>query len=186
MNLVELSQRIRKIRLERKLTLEELAARSGHTRSWLSKVENFRITPSLPALGQITEALGITLSELFEGLDEKPSIVKVSVAERKKVERDRSASNTTSYFSLAHKRPNRSMDPFVLIVPEGVSRKEMMAHEGEEFLTVLKGKIDFEFGEETHTLAAGDSLYFDATIPHRIVNKNKKEAEVLCVFFGRN
>lgn len=185
MNLVELAQRIRTFRLDRRLTLEEVASHTGLTRSWLSKVENFRITPSLPALAQIATALGTTTSELVEGLDEKPPLVIVRKDERKIIERDKSKSNTTVYESLAHKRPNRAMDPFLLKIPPGVARKQPLAHEGEEFLMVTQGTIEFEIDDERHVVRAGDSLYFDSHIPHRIINSYKREATVLCVFLDQ-
>lgn len=186
MNLVELALRIRRMRQERKLTLEEVASRSGLTRSWLSKVENFRITPSLPALGQIAAALSVTTAQLVEGLDEKPILVTVRKNERVVVERDNSKTNTTVYQSLAHKRPSRAMDPFLLTVPPGVARDTALAHEGEEFLMVQQGAIDFEFDDQTISLKVGDCLYFDSHVPHRIINPHKREAVVLCVFHERH
>jgi len=185
MNLVELAQRIRTLRLDRRLTLEEVASRTGLTRSWLSKVENFRVTPSLPSLGQIATALGVTMSDLVAGLDEKPALVIVRKDERKIVDRNKSKQNTTLYESLAHKRPNRVMDPFLLTVPPGVAREEPLAHEGEEFLIVQQGSIEFEFDGERHTLRTGDALYFDSNVPHRIINSFKRPATVLCVFMDR-
>lgn len=182
MNLVELAQRIRSHRLDQRLTLEEVAARTGLTRSWLSKVENFRVTPSLPALGQIAAALGVSVSDLVAGLDEKPALVTVRKGERRVVQRDGGKTNTTVYESLAHKRPNRTMDPFLLTVPSGASRAEALGHEGEEFLMVQKGSIDFEYDGQTQTLRAGDCLYFDSSVPHRIINPYRTAAEVLCVF----
>lgn len=182
MNLVELAQRIRTHRLDQRLTLEEVAARTGLTRSWLSKVENFRVTPSLPALGQIANALGVSTADLVVGLDEKPALVTVRKDERRVVPRDNSDQNQTVYESLAHKRPNRTMDPFVLTVPPGSARDEALSHEGEEFLIVQQGIIDFEYDGEMQTLRTGDCLYFDSTVPHRIVNSYKRPAVVLCVF----
>jgi len=183
MNLVELAQRIRNQRLDKRLTLDDVAAKSGLTKSWLSKVENFRITPSLPALAQIASALDVTVAALVAGLDERPSLVKVGKDERKVIERDKSKTNTTVYESLAHRRPNRSMDPFLLTVPAGVARNEPLTHDGEEFLFVQQGAIEFEFDGTVHPLRKGDSLYFDSHIPHRIINPHKREAIVLCVFF---
>ena len=75
MNLVELAQRLKRARLERGLTLEDVASRAGLTRGWLSKVENFRVTPSLPALSAICNALGLELSELFSGIEGSPPVV---------------------------------------------------------------------------------------------------------------
>jgi transcriptional regulator with XRE-family HTH domain len=182
MNLVELAQRIRSLRRNQQLTLEEVASQTGLTRSWLSKVENFRVTPSLPALGKIAAALGVTVSELVENLDQKTSLVLIHSNERKIVERNKSDVNTTVYESLAHSRVNRTMDPFLLTVPGETAREEAMGHEGEEFLIVLSGRVDFQYDDLLHSLKKGDSLYFDAIHPHRLINPNKQQAKVLCVF----
>ena len=186
MNVVELAQRIRTLRLDRRLTLEEVASRTGLTRSWLSKVENFRVTPSLPALGQICSALNVSMSDLVKGLDEKPPIALVRKDERQVVERNNSEGNTTVYESLAHKRPSRMMDPFLLTVPPGVARDELLAHDGEEFLMVQQGMIEFEIDSQRLILRAGDSLYFDSNLPHRIINSSKRTAIVLCVFLDNS
>ncbi len=184
MNLVELAQRIRAFRLERRLTLDDVASRAGLTPGWLSKVENFRITPSLPALAKIAEALGVSTADLVAGLDNKPALVVVRANERKVVERDRSRENTTVYEALAHKRPNRAMDPFLLTIPPGVAREKPLAHDGEEFLMVQQGTIEFEFDDQSEVLRQGDAVYFDSSVPHRIINSYKRPAVVLCVFHG--
>jgi len=182
MNLVELAQRIKSHRLARQLTIQEVADRAGLTRSWLSKVENFRVTPSLPALARIAEVLGVSVSQLVEGLDARPRLVIVRGDERKRVDRDPSPQNTSVYESLAHKRMNRIMDPFLITLPGGVSRERALTHEGEEFLYVQSGSVQFEYEGETVTLRSGDSLYFDATVAHRLINSSKRPAKVLCVF----
>ena len=141
MNLVELAQRIKAQRLEKKLTLEELASRVDLKCSTLSKIENFRVTPSLPALGRIAKSLGTTVSELVSGLDEKqPRFVMVKKNEGKRVERDRPSSKI-KYTDLAYKRGNKVMAPFLLDVPPGIARKEALPHEGEEFLMPLSRSI---------------------------------------------
>jgi transcriptional regulator with XRE-family HTH domain len=181
MNLVELSQRIKQRRLDLGLSLEEVAAAARQTRSWLSKVENFRITPSLPALARVAEALRITLASLLEGLDNKPQIVLTKKKDRRAIQRDAQNSNIT-YHSLTSGRANRRMNPFVLEVPAGGGRSISRPHEGEEFLIVLRGKVTLEYGRETFHLDEGDTLYFDADTPHRLHNPHKKAAQVMCVF----
>lgn len=181
MNLFALSQRIRDLRRQHGFTLEKLASATGLTQSNLSKVENFRVTPSLPALGRIAAALGITVSDLLDGLDARPGIVVVRKQDRQPVERDRPHS-AIRYYALASERRAKSMDPFLLKVPPGEPRKEALPHEGEEFLMVLKGKIELEYDGKRHALRNGDCAYFDAARDHRILNPSTTEAEVLCVF----
>jgi transcriptional regulator with XRE-family HTH domain len=184
MNLVELAQRIKAFRLDQRLTLQQVASRTGLTRSWLSKVENFRVTPSLPALGAIAEALGVTVAQMVEGLEKKPGLVLTRKGERKKVLRDHPRSKT-AYESLAYGHTGRKMDPFLLKVPPGDAHRAALPHEGEEFLLVLSGQIDFEYGHETYTLRKGDSLYFNAAVKHRVLNRSANPAELVCVFYGQ-
>lgn len=181
MNLVELSQRLKQLRLERDLSLEEVATRAGQTRSWLSKVENFRITPSLPALARVAEVLGTTTSKLLEGLDDKPQICITRVSARRRVERDAQNSNI-NYHELVSGRHARMMNPFILEVPGGGGRSIPRPHEGEEFLIVLKGEVVLVYDDKDHVLSEGDSAYFDAETPHRLHNPGPTAAQVLCVF----
>jgi transcriptional regulator with XRE-family HTH domain len=183
-NLVELAQRIRSARMARGLTLDQVSEASGLGKGLLSKVENFRVTPTLPTLAKLCETLGVKLSELVEGLDQKPKLCMIRRDQRKLVERDGGQSNI-EYQSLAHGRANRAMDPFELTVPAKGGRKQAMPHEGEEFLMVLKGKVEFEFDGKVHSLEEGDSLYFDAETEHRLFNMTDKDARVLCVFLER-
>lgn len=185
MNLVELAQRIRSARVAKGMTLDEVSEASGLGKGLLSKVENFRVTPTLPTLAKLCETLGVRLSELVDGLDEKPKICLVRRGQRKTIERDSTQSNIV-YHSLAHARADRTMDPFELVIPPRGGRKQAMPHEGEEFLIVLKGKVEFEFDGKIESLSEGDSLYFDAETDHRVFNVTDKEARVLCVFLERN
>jgi transcriptional regulator with XRE-family HTH domain len=182
MNLVELAIRLKRLRIERGMTLEQVAGEAGLTRGWLSKVENFRVTPSLPALGSIANALGVPISHLFEGLDDRPMLVVVRRDQRVKVRRDEDVSSYT-YEALAHPRPSRRMDPFILTVPPDADRP-MLSHGGEEFMHVLTGTVVLEYGDQSHRLGRGDSAYFDGTQPHRVINPGRSDAQVLLVYDG--
>lgn len=184
MNLGELAQRIKSLRLERKLTLEQLATLSGQTRSWISKVENFRVTPSLPALARIASALGVSVAELVDGLDARPRLSVVRSRDRLQIRRD-NGETQIRYESLAHSRPNRCMDPFLISIPSGVARREALGHDGEEFLIVLDGPVQLEYDDELHDLNTGDCAYFDATVKHRLINPYETPAQLLCIMHGR-
>ena len=147
----------------------------------LSKVENFRVTPSLPALGRMASGLGVTVSELVEGLDEKPRLTIVRKNERKVVPRDKPKSKFI-YHALAYRRPSKAMEPFLAEIPGGEARKQLLAHEDEEFFIILEGALDFEYGDEVFHLNKGDCANADGNVKHRLVNKKSKQAKILIVF----
>ena len=66
MNLLKLSQNIRRVRLAQGMTVAGLAEKSGFSKGFISQVENFRQSPSLKALLKISDALGVSLSALFD------------------------------------------------------------------------------------------------------------------------
>ncbi len=121
------------------------------------------------------------MSDLLRGLDARPSLVHVRPTERKTVRRD-GAESRFIYHALAHKRPAKLMEPFVVEVPPGNPRAEALGHEGEEFLMVLTGSVDLQYGDERLHLKAGDSVYFDGTVPHRFDNPNPHPIEMLIVY----
>jgi transcriptional regulator with XRE-family HTH domain len=189
MNLIALSQRIRDLRRDRKLTLEKLAQRSGTTRSCLSKIENGRITPSLPLLSEVAVALGVTLADLVRGLDDKPKIAIVREGERIPAVRSDRANWKAKIQSLIPTRLTKTMDPFVIKVPANTKPAKALSHQGEEFFYVLKGDVRLEYDGQTHQLRTGDAAYLNAELPHRLINPGKAAAEILVVYtghFGRN
>jgi uncharacterized cupin superfamily protein len=147
-------------------------------------VENFRVTPSLASLAKIAATIGVTVSDLTVGLDARPRMVIVRADERQSVERDRPNSQIV-YQALAHKRPAKLMEPFLLEVPPGVARCTRLAHEGEEFIMVLQGGVDYEYGDEAFRLQAGDCMYADGGVEHTLNNPHEDTALVLVVCAGQ-
>ena len=183
MNLIGLAQRIKTLRRERGLTLEQVATRAGMTRSGLSKVENFRATPSLPALVAIAAALGATVAQLVEGLEEKPRLVVVRKGKGSRVERDRPRSKLV-YHALAGERHTKAMEPLLVVVPgnrAGVAAREALAHEGEEFLYVLQGTLTLHIGTKVHRLGPGHSAWHRSGTRHKWCNEGDEEVHVLWV-----
>jgi transcriptional regulator with XRE-family HTH domain len=181
MDLFPLAQKIRTLRAARHLTLEQVAARSGITKSVLSKVENFRVTPSLPTIAKLAEVLGVTIAELFEGLQAQASLSILRRKDRLEVKRDRPGSKIV-YYSLAQRNVNKTMEPFLLVVPPGEARKKALTHESEEFLMVLRGSVRLEHEQKTYRLNVGDCAYFDGRVPHTLINLRKTPANVLAVY----
>jgi transcriptional regulator with XRE-family HTH domain len=184
MSLVALARCIKERRLALNITLEEVASRTGLTRSVLSKVENFRVTPSLPALAKIAEALETTISELTREVGEPSEVSIVRRGEGFHLKRDQPKTEIT-YELLAHKSSG-AMESILLLIPAAAGREEPLfhegAHDGEEFLYVVKGQVRLDYNGKTYELSEGDSIHFNASILHRISNPGETPTTALCTY----
>lgn len=185
-DLIQLGLRIREARRTRNLTLETLARRIGLTKGLLSKIENFRAVPSLPVLAKIAEGLGVDMSELVKGISGARSepYVLVRAGERAVVERDDAVG--FRYQALVNRPAGDSVfEAFVLTLRPG-ARRAMISTEGDEFLYILEGCIEFHLGKVTVSLNSGDALFFDGRIPHVPRNLTRRPATLLAVYLVRN
>lgn len=170
MNLLELSQNIRKIRIEQDMTVEQLAKNSGFSKGFISQVENFRITPSLKALTRIADALGVSMSMLFaEDGDTASQYTFGSLSDGKELDRDNGGEHGIRYLSLAHRHIGRKMDPFIIEYTPA-SPREFKFHDTEEFFILLEGELKyFLCDNSTHrVMHPNDTLYLKANVPHRV------------------
>jgi transcriptional regulator with XRE-family HTH domain len=155
------------LRAARGMTLERLAAATGLTKSYLSKIQNSRKLPPIATLSRIAQALGTGIGSFFgDILEAREGASVVRRNERLPVVRGGTAFGY-DYVSLAHKRLSKSMEPFVFTFPSKIDTHVFFDHGGEEFVFILSGKVVFQVGDERWTLEEGDSIYFDAAIPHR-------------------
>jgi transcriptional regulator with XRE-family HTH domain len=166
----QLARRLNELRKVQGLTLDQLASLTGLTKSYLSKIENGKKVPPLGSLTRICHALGVDLAALFggsEGLEtEDPKVCVVRAAERLPTIRG----GTTfgyDYENLAHRRIHKHMEPFLFTFPSSVSEEVFFEHDGEEFIFVTAGRVRFLVDGQEWVLNPGDSVYFDASLPHR-------------------
>jgi transcriptional regulator with XRE-family HTH domain len=178
-----LGNRVRETRTARGITLEQLAAFTGFTTSYLSKIENRRKVPPIATLARIARALEVDIAYFFEGdratKDESVSVVRAN--ERQPVIRG-GTSFGYDYEGLAHTKRNKHMEPFIFTFPSSISKDVSFEHEGEEFVFVLSGRVKFDVGRQSWVLRAGDSLYIDSSIPHR-GHSIGGEAKALVIIF---
>ena len=170
MNLLEISQTIRKVRLQQGLTVEQLAKRSGFSKGFISQIENFRQTPSLKALVRISEALGVPLSSLFDEQGRhEPPFTFGRMDEGVELGRDDGDQHGIRYLALAFPQIGRKMDPFLNEYTPGTPR-EFLLHEAEEFFVLLEGRLTYYLYDDNspREMAPGDTLYMKANIPHRV------------------
>jgi mannose-6-phosphate isomerase-like protein (cupin superfamily)/DNA-binding Xre family transcriptional regulator len=164
-----IGERIARLRADRRMTLDALARATGFTKSYLSKIENARKVPPIGSLSRIAVALDSDIAGFFD--NSRPSgrdagVCVVRAGERRPVVRGGTAFGY-DYLSLAYRKHDKKMEPFIFTFPAKIDSHVFFDHAGEEFLFVLKGRIEFQVGGERWVLREGDSLYFDSHIPHR-------------------
>jgi transcriptional regulator with XRE-family HTH domain len=177
---IQIGKKIRQLRLRNKLTLGEVAKRTGFTEAYISMVERGKKSPPIATLSKIGRALDVDIAAFFEQKKPEEQIIRVSKGEGKKVVRD---GNTFGYQyeSIAPTKRHKKMEPFIVSHLVEMKRDGRFDHEGEEFFYVLEGEIRFVYGDKEYLLGEGDCLYFDSSIPHRGISVGKKSARVLVV-----
>ena len=181
-NLADLGRRARAVRLARRLTLEEVVTRAQFTVSWLSKLENGQLTPSLEGLVKLAEVLECGVETLVEGLSVPPQYVVVRQGEGVVMAARESRPGYVSE-ALADQWRNRAMNPSIVHLSGAGNRHHPDNHDGERFLLVLEGELKLEYGGELIHLKAGDSVYIYAAIPHLLAPAGRGTAKVLGVSY---
>lgn len=178
----KIAQKIRRIRLQNKLTLQEMAQRIGITKSYLSMIERGKKSPPIATLSKVAHALGVDIGAFFEQQKPEDRLVLVKAEGRKAVVRDASAFGY-QYESIAPTKARKKMEPFIITLLPEIQDGVLFDHEGEELLFVLEGEILFYYGEKKHLLGKGDSVYFDSSITHRAEGAGGKTAKALVVIY---
>jgi transcriptional regulator with XRE-family HTH domain len=167
-----LGPRIALMRHRAALTLEQLAAKTGFTKGYLSRIENSRVIPPIATLVRIAKILQVGVVDLFApGIDrlQDDRVCFVKRREQRGVIRGGSSFGY-DYFALASRREGKRMTPFIMIFPDEVDANVRFDHEGEEFVYLLEGRVGFEIivddRPQFFILEPGDSLYFDSSLPH--------------------
>ncbi len=171
------------------LSVEELAERSGCEASTIARLESGDVAPSLTPLIKLTRALGVRLGTLLDDETELGPIVTrhdaaAKVARLKSLE-TASDAGVLDFFSLASGKASRHMEPFLIDVqPSSAKAHALSSHEGEEFLFVLNGAVEIEYGKSTYTLEPGDSIYYDSIVPHQVRASGDDLARILAVVYA--
>ncbi len=179
---------IKKVRKLKRMTLQELADRTGLTKGYLSKVERSEKAPPYSTLSKIVGALGIEITDVLtktlEPLKELPIVIAKKADNR--IIRESSKYVGYDYEVLAVDKPGKNMEPFIIYAPFEFT--SLFEHEGEEFIYVLEGTMEFNYGDKLFILEEGDHTYFDSRIPHtgRSVGNKRAKLMVVIYFYKRN
>ncbi len=167
-------QRFRRLRLKRGLSLAQVAQATKVSVGFLSALERGQMRSSVATLQRIARFYKTNILFMFEANGDAPSLVRPS--QRKVLE----TSPKVRMELLAW--GSTAMEPHLFRIKPGGGSGESYAHEGEEFLHVLRGEFEIWLHNQGHyRLKAGDSLYFESSTPHRWRNSGRSETWILWV-----
>lgn len=180
-----IGEKIRTLRLRKKMGLVELGKHTGLSAALLSKLERGKLFPTLPTLLRIALVFSVGL-EFFFREERKNSIALIRKAERQRFP-DKPATNDISYFfesldfAATERKLNAYYADFQPIAPE---KARVHFHPGIEFLYLVNGDLALKIGTEEYQLSDGDSIYFDSSVPHSYRSLGKKHCDGLVVTVG--
>jgi transcriptional regulator with XRE-family HTH domain len=183
LNVEEIGVRIKTIREEKGISLQDLSKLTGFEVEALSDIEANRFQPQLGTIIKLSKALDSAFGRIVSGVGSKLYSV-TRKNERKTISRSTSYRDQKPvylYKSLAPEVKGRHMESLIVQL-EVNPDAEMSVHEGEEFIYVLDGVVALKIGADAFELEAGDSVYYLSTTPHLIAAKSGK-ATILAVIY---
>lgn len=170
MDMIKISQRVRELRRRQGFTVEQLAVKSGLSKAFISRLENFRINPSIKALNRIAVALGVPMGEFFAIEQQSPSYVIGKLRDGEHIDRDDGNRFGIKYQALAFSKTDRKMNPFLIEYTPATEQRDYLRHGSDEFFVLLEGTIDFYIGDasDCRRMVAGDTIYLGSNLPHKV------------------
>jgi transcriptional regulator with XRE-family HTH domain len=175
----KLGLRLREIRREKKVTLVELANQTGVAQATLSRMECGLMTGTVNSHQKIAEVLGVSLARLYDGIDNrKEKIGYLKTSEYRKVT---GKTDRVKIELLTQEVTKKKITPILITMnPSGKTQEEQLERGVEKFYLVLEGNVKAVIGNTDYALEPYETLYFEAAMPHCLVNTGSKQAKIFC------
>ncbi len=179
--------KIMSLRESKNMTREEVSERSGLSLEQIRSIEEDQHLPSLGPLIKVARALGVRLGTFLDDSEELGPVVCRAQSSESSISFSNGSDDARKhmeYHSLAGQKAGRHMEPFIIdINPNGDTNYKLSAHEGEEFIYVMEGQVELDYGKEKYTLNPGDSIYYDSIVKHHLHGAAGKQAKILAVVY---
>jgi transcriptional regulator with XRE-family HTH domain len=197
-NLASLGNRLRNQRERRKISLRELARRVNVSPSLISQIERGLVMPSVGTLWLVTTELGIAIDELFSLPERTPPVPALSgkggapigdgpIQRREGRKRIRLAGGVV--WERLTAQPDKDVE-FLHVVYEAGAEScradELFRHGGIEYAYLLSGRLGLQIGFDSYEMEAGDSVSFNAQMPHRLWAIGAEPAVAIWVVVNRS
>ncbi|MUM77168.1 cupin domain-containing protein [Pseudodesulfovibrio sp. F-1] len=177
--------RIQAYRERQKLSIADLAERTGLTEDFITAVEQSDMYPSLRPLVKLARALGVRLGTFLDDqVSSDPLIVRLAEREEELTMHPDGKEPGMVFHSLGKGKTDRHMEPFFIeMLPKSALDETLSSHEGEEFIVVHSGQVRIRYGQDESVLSPGDSVYFNSVVPHNVACAGDEKAEIYAVLY---
>lgn len=178
---MEIGKKIKLLRKERGLTLQDVSQKTGIAQSTLSRIEKGLRTGTVKTHLKICEALGMRISELYVDLEKPTEEISPIQAESKDAEGFRYNEKAFAV-SLARDLFKKKMKPELLIIaPTHIAKEPGDAPGTEKFLFCQEGLLEVGINKARYKLKKGSTLYFNSSLPHYFKNIGKTTVKCITV-----
>ena len=161
-----IGRQVRALRKKLDMRVTELAKLAGLSSGMISKIENGLASPSLSPLSALSGALNVPVTALFQQFEERHDATFVPAGQGLKIER-RGTRNGHEYLLLGHSQDKSvAVEPYMITLTDESEIFPFFQHAGSEFIYILSGGMSYRHGDRIYTMKVGDSLFFDASVPH--------------------
>jgi transcriptional regulator with XRE-family HTH domain len=182
--LLEISTKIKEIRRDKNITVQELADRVSVSKGLISQIENNRSVPSLLVLVNIIRALEVDLNDFFKDIatngSQQPVIIKKK-SDYESFEKEQALG--FMYQRIFTKAFKNSTVDIVLLELQPNAARPMVVTEAFEYKYILSGNVEYVFEDQQYSLSEGDSMLFDGRLPHTPKNLTNQKAIMLIIYF---
>lgn len=162
-----IGMKVKRKRVEQGLKIIDVARIAGLSQGMVSKIENAQVSTSLDTLGRLCDAIGLTIASLFSDYDRPEGGAQLTRAgEGMEVVRQGTEKGHRYELLSYHRGKRKSYEPFLVVMDDASEIFPTFSHPGQEFLYILEGNILYRHGNHLYEMGPGDSLSFDAEIPH--------------------
>lgn len=177
-----IGDKLRTLRLRRKLGLVELAKHTGLSAAMLSKLERGRLFPTLPTLLRIAQVYGLGLDHFFAAATPARALGIVRAGDRQRFpERLGGRDVVWEFECLDFTATERRLNAYRVRFIKATGMLRTHEHPGAEFLHLLHGRLAIAIAGTEHVLSPGDSIYFDSAQAHAYRRLGERPAEALVV-----
>jgi len=183
---INVGEKVKNLRESKNITRETLSERSGLSIDQIISIEENANLPSLSPLIKIARAMGVRLGTFLDDNEELGPVVSRKTEKTESISFSNNASELRKhmdYYSLSKAKSGRHMEPFIIDILASEATFALSSHEGEEFIYVLEGTIEINYGKDTYVLEPGDSIYYDSIVAHHVHAYSNTPAKILAVVY---